>query len=441
MFNESEGRLTTEGNEIVRKINALEKSYEAGVTYAVTVNETTEDKELTVIINKTEAGSIVKLAEMKVVRDEADKKGNAFKAVKELLNESVFSDKTMVAAGEDRYQTAVEVSRMGWTGTAGSVLTGRATATGTEKAVVLVSGDSEKLVDGLAATPLAAALNDSANDEGAPILLTKKDSVPQEVIDEMLRLGANKVYIVGGTSSVSAEVANTLKTTHGMKVERISGDDKYETALNVADKLATITGAAAEKVFIVGGNGMADALSVAGEAAKLQAPILLTSATKLNKDVEYFLKDDSKVDVDNTDDEADVYVVGGTSSVSEAVYNKVLDAHPANGTHDVVKRLAGETRQDTNAAIIDEFYSAADAEQVIVAKSNNAGLVDALGAGVLAAKIEAPVVLATDSLTEKQEEVLNDRTNIVTTQNDTTVNKVQVGYGIASAVAKFIKGL
>ena len=308
-------------------------------------------------------------------------------------------------------------------------------------------------MDGLTATPLAAALN---NGTGAPILLTGNDKIAQPVLDEIERLDATKVYIVGG--AISKDIETTLKTVHGLKVERVSGDDRYETALAVAERILDAKGdndgvanarELATDLFVVGGKGEADALSAAAAAARMKAPILLTNGEKLTKDVKFFLSDD-KHDIPA----AKTYVVGGTSSVSEAVYNEVLDIQGKGN----IKRLAGKTRQDTNAAVIDEFFtgktvaqgalqaSPAKSTKVVVAKSDNKGMVDALGAGLYAGKNNAPLVLATNTVSESQEDVLAKITvatanSSASEANRKTINKLQVGNGIAAAVAKFIKGL
>ncbi len=300
------------------------------------------------------------------------------------------------AAGTNRYKTAVEVSKM----------------FNTAANVVLVSGDEKSLVDGLTATPLAKKLS-------APVLLTKKDEIPQEVVAQLKELQTTTVYIVGGTSAVSEEVVKELETKHGITVKRLAGTNRYETSLEVAKEIAGTR--KVDEAFVVGGYGEADALSAAGVAGANEAPILLTPQDGITKDVELFLK--TKV---NSANATDIFVVGGNGVVSDAAYAQLVD------TGLEVKRLAGERRQDTNAAVIEEFYGSKAVTNLVVAKSDNKGLVDALGAGALAAKHNAPLVLATDKLTDNQEDALNAFTSF-------TGKKVQVGYGISEAVAKFIK--
>lgn len=426
LFTVAEGRATKAGNDLVRQINFYngleDKQKFYGDTYRVDNQETSKDKEMTIKIFKTDevTNKESKIAEIKVVRDDKDTKAESYRAIKDMLDNK-YDGYTRVAAGDDRYETAAEVSRMKFDSKEEFQKHG-------EKAIVLVTGEKDKLVDGLTATPLAAVLNDK---KGAPILLTGNDKIAKPVLDEIERLGAEKVYIVGG--AISESVEKELKNVHGLKVDRVSGDDRYDTSIEVADEIldhvADVNG-----VFVVGGKGEADALSAASAAARegKVAPILLTNKDKLSKDVKFFVsKDEVKLGTDKK-----VFVVGGNTSVSDKVYNDLLDLNKVGNAN--IERLSGDNRQDTNAKVLETFFK--DAENVVVAKSDNNGMVDALGAGLYAGTNGTdgtPVVLATNNLTEDQEDYLNKSTKI----DKEKASKVMVGNGISSSVAKFIKNL
>ena len=100
-----------------------------------------------------------------------------------------------------------------------------------------------------------------------------------------------------------------------------------------------------------------------------------------------------------------------------------------------VERLSGDNRQDTNGAVISEFYTSGkelyDNEGVVFAKSEDSGLVDALGAGVYAGKVKAPIVLASKGLTYEQEDALKD----IKVKD----KLYQVGYGVDSSVIEFLR--
>jgi putative cell wall-binding protein len=88
-------------------------------------------------------------------------------------------------AGADRYETAALVS-------SNTYPLGATTA-------YLASGADYP--DALAGAPVAAR-------DGAPLLLTQRDCVPASTLTELIRLGATKIVVLGGTSAVSEAAAN-----------------------------------------------------------------------------------------------------------------------------------------------------------------------------------------------------------------------------------------
>lgn len=111
-------------------------------------------------------------------------------------------------AGQDRYATALEVSRAAFQD-AGEVLV----ASGVEFADALVAG------------PLAAARG--------PILLMRGDRAPgSEIAEEIRRLGANRITVVGGPARISSAAEQGLRAV--APTERLSGATRYETATVVA---------------------------------------------------------------------------------------------------------------------------------------------------------------------------------------------------------------
>src|SRR5699024_5330260 len=108
------------------------------------------------------------------VRDKAD--GQLF----------IYPGKTDRISGGLRFDTAVETSQSGWN---------------TADTVVLARGD--EYADALAGVPLAYKLD-------APILLTPKDALWEATADEIARLGAGKVVILGGKGAVSPAVEMAL---------------------------------------------------------------------------------------------------------------------------------------------------------------------------------------------------------------------------------------
>lgn len=296
--------------------------------------------------------------------------------------------KVEVLSGDSRFTTAVEVSKERF-------------KDGEAEAIILVGEDA--IVDGLASAPLASQKN-------APILLSKKDSLPSEIESEILRvLGSNlsskKIYIVGGESKISKETEEKLSKLGVSKVERVSGEDRFETSLEIAKQLKDTF----KTAFVVGGNGEADAMSISARAAQFGAPIIVTG-NELDANAEKLLKG------------KELEIVGGENSVSKEVEDKLVDIDLNNK----VERLAGENRKDTNAKVINKYY--AGATKAYVAKDGYVGgngqLVDALTAAPLAASSKAPIVLTTEELSRSQEEVVELRLKNAT-------KLVQIGEGIA----------
>ena len=313
-----------------------------------------------------------------------------------------------VLAGEDRYETAVKIAKETALLTElKNATTGDAANTGV-KNIVLVNGNS--LVDGLAAAPLAEHL--AGTKGNAPILLTETNELPRATKEYLIELAdkyENKeitVNIVGGKGVVSNSIKSELIRL-GFKVDRFGGDDREETSMAVAEKIVGVAGFT-KGAFVVGATGEADAMSIAGYAAKEGMPIIVSGFEGLSEGTLDELRG-----VKTT-------VLGGNASVSEADYKELANYIGVNN----VRRISGSDRKATNAAIINEFYSATGidgVESVIVAKDNI--LIDALTAANLAAKQNAPLVLATNSLSTEQVNALELRAK-------SADNVYQVGYGV-----------
>ena len=84
------------------------------------------------------------------------------------------------------------------------------------------------MIDALNVGPYAGRLK-------VPVLLTKTNEIDTKILDEIKRLKAKEVIIIGGVNAVSENVANQLKAK-GLTVNRIFGENRYETALKVAEE-------------------------------------------------------------------------------------------------------------------------------------------------------------------------------------------------------------
>ena len=95
-----------------------------------------------------------------------------------------------------------------------------------DKTPVVFVATGENFPDGLTSGSVAAV-------SGGPVLLTRKDSLPQVTIDEINRLHPDKIVLVGGTAAVSDTVLHALQPL-APTVVRYGGHDRYETAAMIS---------------------------------------------------------------------------------------------------------------------------------------------------------------------------------------------------------------
>ena len=431
--------LTSKGTELLSDLkNAAEKVDE---TIATANNALVKLKNADIVDDK----SGIYYFEVEYKRATSNTTSEVYKTVKvtstnkaelkslfDLIKSGEF--KVGIVAGQNRYETAVNVAKAN-----GAELKIADKSSGTDKIlnnnIVLVNGTS--LVDGLAAAPLAASLNEVGTDKSdylrqAPILLAKTDELPtetKEYIEERashISKNDRKDYVVtlvGGESVLSEELVKEIKDM-GFTVKRLGGDNREETSVAVAKKLTVGT----DGIFVVGGNGEADAMSVSAVAASKKMPIIVSKVGSISRDALNYIEENAST--------SKVRVIGGEKVVSKAdeeKINKVLSKTNA------AYRIAGENRQATNAAIIKEYYKTGEitgTTGVVLVKDGVAKkdeLIDALSAANYAASMKAPIVLASSNLSAAQEDAIV-RVNGV-------AKVAQVGEGAARTVLETIAGL
>ncbi|HBF4993944.1 TPA: cell wall-binding repeat-containing protein [Clostridioides difficile] len=269
--------------------------------------------------------------------------------------------------GSGRWETAIKISQAGWT---------------KSESAVLVNDNS--IADALSATPFAKA-------KDAPILLTQSNKLDSRTKAELKRLGVKNVYLIGGSIALNSEIEKQLNAEN-INFERISGNSRYDTSLKLAEKLDREK--SISKIVVVNGEkGLADAVSVGAIAAQENMPIILSDSENGTEVADNFI--DSK-------DIAKSYVIGGTYSISNSVERSLPNA----------TRIAGSSRSETNAKIIEEFYKDTHIKNIYVTKDgtkNKNDLIDSLAVGVLAAKNSSPILLAGNKLDTTQKNVLNTK--------------------------------
>lgn len=244
--------------------------------------------------------------------------------------------------GNDRYQTNSKIVDSGWT---------------TSEYAVIASGDG--FADALCAAPLAQQYK-------APILLTSKDTLSTEIKSQLSRLNVKKAFIIGGTGVISDNVKSEIESM-GIKTNRIYGQNRFETSIEVAKNLQNV-----DAVVVSNGYGFADALSIAPIAAQKSMPILLTDKTDLASATKDFLANKTPTKS---------YILGGTGVVSDKIASQLKNNI----------RLGGNSRYETNAAVLNHFADKFNYDKVYVASGEN--YPDALSGSVLAASNNSPLVL------------------------------------------------
>ncbi|MUV37312.1 Bifunctional autolysin [Lentibacillus sp. JNUCC-1] len=268
------------------------------------------------------------------------------KLVKEKHNNQVKLERI---AGNDRYQTAVEVSKEGW-----------------NKSDVVVLARGDEYADALAGVPLAKK-------HDAPVLLTRSNILTRLTKEEIARLKTNKVFILGSKKAIGKNVEKDILSM-GIEVERIEGADRTETAANIARNL--LSNSTNKKVVLVNGYDFPDALSVASYAGKAGMPILLA---KVNK-----LPDATKKVLDDLNPKKTT-IIGG----KKAINNKLESSLPN------VNRIAGNDRFDTAVEVARHFEKDVKNDYYV---TTGRSFPDAITGAALAAKEATGILLVHDQV-------------------------------------------
>ena len=233
----------------------------------------------------------------------------------------------------------------------------------------------------------------------APLLLTDRDGLHPDVAEELERLRATEVILLGGPDALSPQVERDL-TELTIPHRRIGGQSRIETAAEVARSVAP----SAPAVVLARAHpspdgeptqGFADALTAGALAAQLQVPLLLTDTRRLSPATADYLAAAGTTDV---------IVVGGPQAVSATV----LGSLRRNGM--AVERVSGADRFDTAVEVAAHrgFATAGAGDRVILIDGTHP---DSWASAFAAARFSAaerwPIVLSDgDVLPESTAEFL-----------------------------------
>jgi putative cell wall-binding protein len=122
--------------------------------------------------------------------------------------------------------------------------------------------------------PDALAGGPAAGLHGAPMLLVRRDGIPNATAAELSRLRPTRIIVLGGSGVIADSTLARLAGFATQGAARVGGADRYATAAAVAAAYFPSSHAA----FIATGANFPDALAAAGPAGVLRAPILLVGS-------------------------------------------------------------------------------------------------------------------------------------------------------------------
>jgi putative cell wall-binding protein len=208
-------------------------------------------------------------------------------------------------AGSNRFATASAVGQLGTSPFVGSLGTYGRTA-------IVASGVN--FPDALAGSAMAYS-------NSFPILLTQVGYLPAVTATALSNLHIAHVLLLGGTSAVSPAVETTL-VNDGMTVQRIAGNDRTQTATDIAAVETGQLGFSTTNVDLARGDTYPDALTggaYSGEAI-VKSPILLAdSPFNLGSYTTAYLKA-------NASTIATIHIFGGTSAITTTTSNAAVVA-------------------------------------------------------------------------------------------------------------------
>lgn len=257
--------------------------------------------------------------------------------------------------GSNRIATAIEISKRGWANGA--------------KTVIIANG--RNYADALAGVALSGAAE-------APILLTdnRNNTLEADIVKEIERLGATKIYILGGSGVVSEGIEKSLAAKY--TVSRVYGQTRYDTAIAIAKELRSITGKDFTTIYFASSANFPDALAISPVAAIEGNPVLYAPPSgKIDDATAAYIK---SLGCTNG------VIAGGSGAVSDDVLNSII----SNGVT-TVNRVSGQNRYETAYKINTTYKDLFSSTGIALATGQN--FPDALAGGAFAARNKVPVIL------------------------------------------------
>ncbi|MDO5017938.1 MAG: cell wall-binding repeat-containing protein [Lagierella massiliensis] len=266
--------------------------------------------------------------------------------------------------GSGRYETSAKIAR----------------EFGKEGGTVLLAS-GEKYADALAGSPLSG-------DWDAPILLTREEEMPKEIKNEINRLNPEKIYILGGVSSVSKSQEESLSN-----VTRIWGSNRVDTAMEINKYRVKSEKLVAESIY--NPYSFPDALAAGPLATKMKLELVPEiKATKPD------------------------YIFGGDSTVKYS--------------GEVIKRFSGSGRYETAVDIAKKYAEVNGGLETIIIASGEK-YPDALSSSIVSKAKNAPILLV------REKEIPESVKNFI--KSNETIKEIIVVGGDSSISKKVFSDL
>ena len=229
-------------------------------------------------------------------------------------------------------------------------------------------------------------------------------------------------YVVKGDKKDTTILLNWL-LTQNPKVDILAGENRYETAVKVAEKYANENDPFANgkgDVVMVNGNSLVDGLSASPLSASLNAPMLLTESNRIPKaTMDYLVKLSGKATVGNLSG-IKIHLVGGTAVISKELerelksYGFTVDRFNGKNREDTSMKVAKKIGNTTSAFVVG---AEGEADAMSIASVASSANIKASGS-----KITPIIVSNKNGLSDDALETFNNK-NITIVGGEAVVSK------------------
>ena len=243
----------------------------------------------------------------------------------------------------------------------------------------------------------------------------------------------NRVITISSNDEAKLTLVRNWFLNEKAAVEVLAGDNRYETAVNVAKENANITEVAKNgNIVLVNGDALVDGLAAAPLAAAVWnknyqtgnqatrqrvAPILLTESNSIPKATKAYIKELIAEQQVGKLDKVTIYLVGGTSVISKSVENELKEI----GFR--VVRAGGDNREETSLKVAEVMAKDANVDKVDLSNAfivGAEGEADAMSIAPVAAREGNPIIVSKKGgLSEDALDTIVDWKN-----NNTTLDKI-----------------